>query len=662
MKFGVCYYPEHWPQERWAEDARLMREAGLDLVRLAEFAWSKMEPQPGRYEWDWLDEAIATLAGEGLQIILGTPTAAPPVWLTRQQPDILRQDSDGRYRDHGTRRHYCPNSPTYRHYSRTIVSAMAQRYGQDERVIGWQIDNEFGGGRTARCYCPRCTLAFQGWLRARYGQVEALNQAWGTIFWSQTYGDWSEIRPPHDGIDKPNPSHELDYYRFCSDSFVSYQQEQVELLRQLSPGRFITHNFMGLYRDLDQFDLAAPLDFVSWDAYPTGNPERWRKILYPPGSDFSRNDPVYAYDVGEPMIINMAHDLTRGLRQAPLWVMEQQCGHINWGDLNPGVRAGTPRLWSWQSVAAGADALIYFRWRATVLAQEQYHTGLLRHDGSPDVGWTDLARLQRERDLLDAVTAAPPAPTIALLFAYPDLWALEIQPHRADFHYLRHHFLFYQSLSRLGFMVDIVGPAADLSRYQLVIAPSLHLEQPESYERLQAYVQTGGALLLGVRSGFKTASNRVTMAPLPGALRPLTGTVVTDWQSLPPETGWPLQTDIAGLSGLASYWVERLRCETAVPLVDYTNGGAALTVNQLGHGQVYHLGWYPTPAQAQALLAYLTARHGLTPLVDDLPPGLFVSQRGHYLILINYTDQPLTARIRQEAVPVNSRDVTVIRV
>lgn len=245
MKFGVCYYPEHWPQTRWPEDAQMMRAMGLEIVRIAEFAWAKLEPTPGQYDWSWLDEAIDVLAKAELEIILGTPTVTPPAWLTRAHPEILRVDANGRARDHGTRRHTCPNSPTYRQFSRQIVRAMGERYGSDPRITGWQIDNEFGGGGTARCYCENCAKAFRDWLQARYGTLAALNNAWGTIFWSQTYTDWAQIRPPSDHIDKKNPSHVLDYYRFASDSFVSYQQEQVDILRGLAHGRFHHHQFYG---------------------------------------------------------------------------------------------------------------------------------------------------------------------------------------------------------------------------------------------------------------------------------------------------------------------------------------------------------------------------------------------------------------------------------
>lgn len=659
MRFGVCYYPEHWPEARWAEDARLMRAAGIEMVRIAEFAWAQMEPAAGRYDWAWLDRAIETLAAAGHTVILGTPTAAPPAWLTRTYPEILRVDGDGRSRDHGTRRHYCPNSPIYREQSRRIVAAMVERYGQHPAVVGWQTDNEIGGGHTARCYCDRCAAAFREWLQARYGSLDALNAAWGAVFWSQTYSDWAQIRPPSDHIDKKNPSHELDYYRFASDSFVAYQQEQVDIIRQGAPGRFVTHNFMGLYRDLDQFDLARTLDLATWDNYPTGNPERWRQLLYPPGMDTRRCDPAYAYDVGDPIITALAHALTRGLKDAPFWVMEQQCGQINWGEVNPGVRAGTPRLWAWHALAEGAEALVYFRWRATLLAQEQYHSGLLRHDGSPDVGWADQQRLLAEKTLLDAVAAQPFTAEVALLFDFADLWALQLQPHRADFDYLRHLYVYYQALQRMGIAVNLAEAGADLTRYKLVIAPTLHLVDAARAARLEAYVRQGGTLLLGVRSGFKTTSNVVTDAPLPGLLRPLTGAQVTSWQSLPLAVGWAVTTDIPDLAGAATYWVETLRPEGAAVLAQYAEGAAALTEHGVGDGRCLYLGWYPAGAQAAALLRYLAGRLNIASCAV-LPPGMVAARRGPYTLLLNFAEGAGTAVVGGEAISVPGRDVRVV--
>lgn len=657
MKFGVCYYPEHWPEARWAEDARLMRELGLSVIRLAEFAWAKMEPEPGVYDWGWLDRAIDLFAAAGMDVVLGTPTCTPPAWLTRQHPEILRVDGNGRSRNHGTRRHYCPNSPIYRRFSRQIVQQMAQRYGQDERITGWQIDNEFGGGKTARCYCPTCAGEFRRWLEKRYGNIDTLNEAWGTIFWSQAYGDWSQINPPGDDINYKNPSQLLDFYRFSTDSYVNYQQEQIDLLRELAPGRFITHNFMGLYLDLDQFDLAAPLDFITWDNYPTGFPDRWRQMLYPPGVDSSRNDPAYAYDVGDPVVQSMAHALMRGLKQRPFWIMEQQCGHINWGDVNPGIRPGTPRLWVWHAVAEGADHVIYFRWRATLLAQEQYHSGLLGHDGRPDVGFGDQKKLLAELDQLNQLSVAPLDAPVAILFSYDDLWSLQMLPHRRDFHYLRHLYIFYHACLRLGINVDLVPATADLNRYKLVIAPTAHVADEALAQRLHAYASGGGTLLLGIRSGFKTTSNLVTDEPLPGALRDLAGVTVTSWQSLPLEQAIPFRSSIPDFAGDATYWVETLAVETAVPLATYQDGsGAALAENLVGNGRVLTLGFYPTPQQARTLLTHLANQQAIGTL-PDLPSGMVALRRGGVQLLLNFSERPQAVTLGTASHTVATRDL-----
>ena len=681
MNFGICYYPEQWPETQWELDAQMMRSAGLEIVRIAEFAWQKMEPAEGWFDWGWLDKAIGILTGAGLKLILGTPTATPPAWLTRTYPEVLRVDSSGRNRDHGTRRHICLNNPTYRQHSGRITQAMAERYGQHPELIGWQVDNEFGGGGTSRCYCPACAAAFRHWLKARYDTIEALNEAWGTVFWSQTYDDWAQIRPPSDHIDKPNPSHVLDYYRFSSDSVVSYQQEQVVILRSVSPGRFITHNFMGLFRDLNQFDLARPLDFITWDNYPTGNTARWRghlvgtqgnstvsslPVSQSPVSSLSvSQSPIspLAWDAGDPLIVGMAHDLMRGLKQGPFWVMEQQGGHINWAETNSAVRPEMVRLWTWHAVASGAETIVYFRWRAALMAQEQYHSGLLRHDRSPDVGYEALQRLMGEKARLDQIAAAPLQPTVALLFTYDDLWALQLQPHRQGAGYLSHLFVFYQALQRLGIPVDLVSPDADWSRYRLLLAPTAHIGTPALAERFTRFVSQGGTLLLGTRSGFKTESNLVTDQPLPGDFRELTGVRVTSWQALPEGVTVALSTQHSALSAAAT-WIETLQPihEGVKVWARYQGwpgeGMAALTEQGVDRGRVFTLGFYPTPNQALALVTTLAEQMGITHL-EPLPNGLIAIPRGDFWVLLNFTEGPVTVKIEGEEVMVRPRDISL---
>lgn len=662
MKLGVCYYPEHWPSERWPIDAQMMRDVGLTYVRIAEFAWQLMEPAEGQFAWDWLDEAITTLAGTGLQVVLGTPTAAPPAWLTHNYPDVLPVDAQGRTRNSGTRRHYCPTSPTYRRHSERIVRAMAERYGAHPAVVGWQIDNEFGCHDTLRCYCDQCAGAFRQWLRRKYGTLDALNEAWGAVFWSQSYGRWEEIRLPNLTPTGANPSHVLDYYRFASETTVAYQQLQVDLLRRHAAGQFVTTNALGDYEDLNYQALAQPLDFVTWDSYPTGHAEHQGEAFYRPEAPGC----TFAYDVGDPYVTGFCHVKARGYKQAPYWVMEQQCGPINWSRFNTAVRPGAVRLWTWHALAEGADAVVYFRWRAVRFAFEQYHSGLLHHDATAATGYRELQAMRGERELMADVASYAPAAEVALLLSYDDLWAIQIQPHRADFNHQRHLFLYYRALAKLGIPVDIVPPDADLSRYKLVIAPSAFLADGVLAQRLAEYAQSGGTVLFDVRSGFKTPSNLVTDQPLPGVLRDLVAATVTDWASLPPGVGCDLATDLPGLAGPAAFWIEALAPEPrTATLARYTDGpfagAAALTECQAGAGWAAYLGWYPTEAQASAIMRRLADRAGVARLADDLPAGVIALQRGPYTLLLNFTDEPQTARVANVAVEIGPRDLRVVR-
>jgi beta-galactosidase len=668
MRFGVCYYPEHWPEARWAEDARWLNAIGISIVRMAEFAWSRMEPEEARFDFGWLDRAVELFAREGFQIVLGTPTAAPPVWLSKNYPSTLPVDEQGRRRNIGGRRHYCPNNPAYRTHTQRIVKAMAGRYGQHPSVIGWQIDNEFGGGSTARCYCPVCAEHFRAWLERRYGSVRALNEAWGTVFWSAEFDDWSQVGAPILGLATPNPSHVLDYFRFSSDAVVDYERFQVDHLRSsISRHQFVTHNFMGLYVHLNYFDLAGPLDFVTWDSYPTGNLHRWREMLYGP----DKPEADYAWDVGDPMVTGFAHALTRGLRREashckPFWVMEQGAGHINWGAVNHLIRPGTPRLWAWHAAASGADAIVYFRERAARYAQEQYHSGLQRHDGSPDVGYFDQQRLWAEHTSLDGLTTEPPRAEVALLWNYDDLWALQLQPHTPAFTYLRHLFVYFRALQRLGVPVDVIAPDSPLTGYKLLITPSAHLGDAALANRLRDFVRKGGALVMGVRSGFKTMSNTVTHQPLPGVFRELVQATVADWGALPAGIGYQLESSVPGLSGTANTWIEALvtppEAEGARVMATYLDGPyagkAAMTSNAIGKGRAWYVGWLPTVEQAMAIIQHRIQRVSVMRLAD-LPPGLIAALRGTSLVLMNFTDAPLSATTQGRAVTVPGRDVVV---
>ena len=670
MKLGVCYYPEHWPQERWPVDARLMRQAGLSLVRIADFAWSLMEPREGEFTWEWLDRAIEVLAAEDLQVILCTPTASPPPWLSRAYPDTLPVDDQGRRRRYGSRRHYCINSATYHQHTRRIVTAMAARYGSHPAVIGWQIDNEFGCHYSSRCYCENCSSSFRTWLAAKYQTLEALNAAWGNIFWSQIYNDWNEIDPPNLTVAEANPSHVLDYDRFSSDGFVAYQQLQIDAIQPfLAEHQIVTTNYMSQFTDINYYDLARSLDLVSMSSYPTGHAES-KSFYYMPSS----LQPDFAYDVGDPYGTSLGHTLMRGFKpQRPFWIMEQQCGNVNWASYNTGVRPGTVRLWTWHALASGAGAAIYFRWRAGLYAQEQMHSGLLHHDASLATGYADLQSMHAERALMSEIASLPHEAKIAFLLDYDSIWALRLQPHHRDMDYLRHLFVYYRALQSLGLPADVISSDADLSSYKLIILPTAYLATDQLAHSLKSFAEAGGTVLCGVRSGFKTLTNQVTDQPLPGALRDLVGVTVTDWHSLPPDVSYSLSASIPGLLGPATVWAEAL--SPAIPasqareadleiLAHYTSGpfssSAALVARQVGAGQALYLGWVPNDLQAEILMAYLASKAGISPIAM-LAEGLIAAKHGPNVILLNFTDDPLVATVQEQTVLVGARDVEVVR-
>ncbi len=363
--------------------ARQQHALGLTYIRIAEFAWSRIEPRPGQYDWAWLDHAVQVVADAGLQLVLCTPTAAPPAWLTAQHRTCC-PSRGRRVKTHGSRRQYDFSSPAYREHSRRITRAVAERYGQHPAVIGWQTDNEFGWGDTAQSFSPAALQAFHGWLQARYGTLDALNEAWGNVFWSMDYGEWTQVPLPNHAVAEVNPSHLLDFMRFTSDEVTAFHEEQIALLREHSPGRFVTHNYMGFFGAYDHYRVSAALDFASWDSYPTGTLDAVR--------EWRLADPVFTTTyarTGHPDVTAFNHDLYRGMVPAArrdgrgFWVMEQQCGQVNWAPSNPLPATGAVELWTTQAWAHGADAVVYFRWRAATMAQEVLHSGLLRHDEAP---------------------------------------------------------------------------------------------------------------------------------------------------------------------------------------------------------------------------------------------------------------------------------------
>jgi len=630
LTLGVCDYPEQVPSRLWAEDARQQQELGLRYVRLTEFTWSRIEPEPGTYQWTWLDTAIKTYAAAGLHLVLCTPTAAPPAWLVAQHPEILPVGRDGQVKTFGSRRHYDFSSRIFAEHSRRITRALAERYGQHPSVVGWQTDNEFGWGDTAQSFSPSARTAFQGWLEQRYGTLERLNEAWGNVFWSMEYSGWEQIPLPNLAVSEANPSHALDFLRFSSDQVAAFQDDQVRILRECSPGRFVTHNFMGFFSGYDHYRLSRPLDFASWDSYPTGTLEalhEWKLADADLALTYART--------GHPDLTAFNHDLYRGMKGsgsgAPgFWVMEQQCGQVNWAPSNPLPADGAVELWTAQAWAHGADTVCYFRWRAAHMAQEVLHSGLLRHNSTPDRGYSEVERLD-----LTNMPLAPMSARVALLHDYESLWIYNLQPHAQRLNYWAQTFAYYRALRSLGQDVDIVHPDSDLSGYALIVAPALTLMTPERAARLME-ASAHARLVFGPRTAFRTVSGRTPDDGQPGDLTGLFGASLLNFDSLP--VGLEQRIGNGGPLHTARAWAESYALHGSHATHFYQGGPLDAQAAVVRYGQTTVIGAH-SDGLIEEVLGALLAESGLP--VQQLPEGVRLSRRGTTTLVQNWTESPV---------------------
>ncbi|MEK0162672.1 beta-galactosidase [Phaeobacter sp. A36a-5a] len=595
---GTCYYPEHWPEDIWQEDAARMVAAGLTWVRIGEFSWSRIEPSPGDLQLCWLDRAIDVLVSAGLKVVLGTPTATPPRWMVDRHPDMFALDVDGKPRGFGSRRHYCFSHEGYRAEARRIVSLMAERYGPGDRIAAWQTDNEYGCHDTTISYSPAAQIAFVRWLEARYdGDIHALNSAWGNVFWSMNYDRFDQIGLPNLTVTEPNPAHVQAFRRFSSDQVVSFNRDQVDILRAHSDAP-IAHNYMGRVTDFDHYKVGEDLDIASWDSYPLGfledrvgaNPEDQRR---------------YARQ-GDPDFQAFHHDLYRAVGRGRWWVMEQQPGPVNWAPYNPAPLPGMVRFWTWEAFAHGAEAVCYFRWRQAPFAQEQLHAGLLRPDRQ-DAPAIAEARLVAD-ELAAAGAVAPAQAPVALIFDYDAEWAWQVQPHGLGLSYFDLVLAHYRALRRAGLSVDIVpSTQTDFAGYALILAPGLmHLP-----DHLRAALATAAAqVLYGPRTGARDADFNIPTSPLPPALDGL-DIVVAAVESLRPDMPLPL----AQVDGAVTGYLETLDGQGET-LIETANGQPVAVA---AGNKVYCAGWLDA-AGLDHLVAMLCKRAKLR--ICKMPLGV----------------------------------------
>jgi len=601
LHLGAAYYPEHWPEERWPEDIRLMREAGLTVVRMAEFAWSVLEPTEGEFHFDWLERAIAALAAAGIVSVLGTPTAAPPAWLVQQHPDLLAVDERGRRVQFGNRCHYCVNSPEFHVATRRIVGALAERFGAHPHVIGWQLDNEYN----RVCYCERCRSLFQQYLADKFGSLDALNEHWTTRYWSQTYSAWEQIPLPIGGH---NPGLMLAFKQFITASYRKFQRLQLDALRpHLRPGVWATHNFMGWFDGFDHYELTADLDMAAWDWYVGTGHHDYRTS-------------------------GAAHDLTRGFKHKNFWLIETQPGNVNWSPVNNALNQGEARAMAWHAVGHGADGVLYWQWRSALGGQEQYHGTLVDQSGQPRPFYEEVQRLGHD------FTAASPLlggsttkARVAILNCYDSRWSVQWQRHHRDFDYVAHLVHYYRPLAARNVAVDVISADAPLAGYRLVIAPALLILDEKRVEYLKEFVVRGGHLVLTVRCGMKDDYNALLPSRQPGPLADLAGVEVEEYYALDE----PVPVIGNWFSGMSQLWAERLKLlkpSSVATIARYgtANGWlddqVAITVISHRGGFVYYVGAYLDEAAQQAFVDRLLQTAGIKPWIQ-VPAGIEVCRR-----------------------------------
>jgi beta-galactosidase len=636
LLFGTDYYPDQTPENLWEEDAAAMSAMGITDVRIAEFAWALMEPQEGSFQFAWLERAIGVLHAHGIAIILGTPSAAPPPWLTLKYPEVLMVNEHGVQLSPGTRRFTCPTNATYRRLSVAMATEMAKRFAKTPGVIGWQIDNELTLGESGRCYCRYCREGFQQWLRTKYGSLDALNHDWGTVFWSNTYTDFAQIPVPLPSGAPPNPGHALDYDRYQSYANVSFLGEQLAMLRTQCPAHFVTTNNVGMVDTIDMRDLYRDLDFVASDNYPGFF------AIY-------QGDSGLAPEALAPMV-SFGHDVSRSVKDGkPFLIMEEQTGKAGQPTFSPQPEPGQLRLWSYQALAHGAMGINYFRWDTANFGAEEYWHGLLRHDRSHSPGFAEIQQAIREFKSLgaEALTARCDA-ALALCYDNNAAWALTIQPGQPKLKYMIELMAWYGTIAASHAGVDVVNATRDLSRYKVVCAPVMYIVTKEQAERIRAFVESGGTFIAGFRLGVKDEHSRIVATPLPGLLREVMGVELIDYQPIYSEKqSVQFSGPLAGANAECHVWADILSQQKAEVLASYTGGAyagkAAITSNTFGKGKAIYLGAHLESADLARVLLTLVASAGV-PRLAQAPPGVEMTvrrtERQAWTYLLNHTGKP----------------------
>jgi beta-galactosidase len=615
LLLGTAWYPEQWPETRWDTDLILMERAGIHMVRVGEFAWSRMEPEEGHFDLDWLQRSIEKAQQHRIVVVIGTPTAAPPAWLTQKYPETLRVDENGRRAEHGNRQQFSFTDTRYRQLCGRMAEELAKRFGHNPDVVGWQIDNEYA----EVSYDDFTRRKFQDWLKEKFGSLDSLNEHWTTSYWSQTYTDWSQIPIPRK---EGNPGLKLAWMQFVSDTWRDYQRNQVEVIRSNSdPRQFITTNMMGWFEGFDHYVVAKDLTFASWDDY-VGQGQL----------DPARN--------------GMTHDLTRGFKHQNFWVMETQPGAVNWAPINTYLNKGEVRAMAWQAFGHGADAVSYWQWRSALNGQEQYHGTLIAADGTPVPLYEEVSQIGQDLAKLgNLLIGTSPKSQIAMLQSYDSRWAIDWQKHNRNYDQIRVFESYYKSLRALSHSLDVINPYDPLDSYKLVVAPNLNVIPDDLAQRLADYVHEGGHLVLGPRSGMKDQYNSLLTERQPGKLVGALGGRVEQFYALdePVSVSGKLGT------GRADLWAEQLstRADDCQTLLSYDRANGwldhqpAIVTHVYGKGRISYIGAPLDETLMDSAARWMIESSKVEPIFGPVPASVEVCRRTgngkEVFVLINYS-------------------------
>jgi beta-galactosidase len=654
LAFGGDYNPEQWPEEVWEEDVKLMREAGVNLVTVGIFSWALLEPERGRYEFGWLDRVLGLLDGAGIRVDLATPTAAPPPWFLAAHPEARPVTRDGQILGGGSRQSYCPSSPAYLEAASAITEQLALRYGGHPALVLWHVGNEYGAP-VGECYCDGSVRAFRDWLQDRYGgDLRALNDRWGTAFWSQRFAAWDEIDAPRTSASVVNPAQRLDFARFSSDALLRCFLAQRDILHRLSPEVPVTTNFMATNcKSTDYWRWAAELDVISNDNYLISE----------------RTDGY--------LDLAMSADMTRSLAGGAPWLlMEHSTSAVSWHPRNVAKRPGEMARNSLTHLARGADGLLFFQWRASRYGAEKLHSAMLPHGGTSTRIWREVTELGRELAAFADLRGSRVEPDIALLWDWESWWALELEWRPSvDLDYYERVRAWYEAAWRAGLTADFAHPEANLARYPLVVVPSLYLTTPAAAANLRRYVSDGGTLLVSYFSGIADADDVIYPGMYPGALRDLLGITVEEWlplraservsltwdpDSVGPDRGEPDR------GAWADSWTEAVALAGASSVLRYADGPAAgrsaATRHVVGAGEAWYVSARTDPATTGRLLAAACASAGV-PVSARGDVELVRRTHGDrgFVTIINHGDSDATVAVGAEMVRVPAGQVRMIR-